>query len=64
MDESGQAVTNEQGIDDVLHCCTCSRIFKLPSGSGVGSIITCPFCNTTQKLRTMTVYVSDPLVEA
>lgn len=51
-------------IEPVLHCCACSRIFRLPEGSQPGTLITCPFCHTKQVLRTMTVYVSEPLVAA
>lgn len=52
------------GIEPVLHCCACSRIFRLPATAAVGSIIDCPFCMTKQVLRTMTVFVSEPVVAA
>ncbi|MCC7477688.1 hypothetical protein IT575_04440 [bacterium] len=52
------------GIEPVLHCCACSRIFRLPDSAAPGSIIDCPFCHTRQVLRTMTVFVSDPVVAA
>jgi putative endonuclease len=67
--ENGDAAANAQGaglggMDPVLHCCACSRIFSLPTGAGVGAIVDCPFCFTKRVLRTMTVYVSDPVVAA
>jgi hypothetical protein len=47
-----------------VHCCACSRLVMLPDGTGEGSLVTCPFCFTKMQVRTMTVYVGEPVEQA
>lgn len=48
----------------VVHCCACHLLVTLPSTLNLGDVLTCPFCQTRQVLREMTVYVAEPVVEA
>lgn len=48
----------------VVHCCACHLLVTLPSTTGVGEVLTCPFCQSRMVLREMTVFVAEPVVEA
>jgi hypothetical protein len=48
----------------VVHCCACHLLVTMPSTAGVGSVVTCPFCQARMVVREMTVYVGEPVVEA
>lgn len=50
--------------DRVIHCCACSRYVKLADETQEGDIVTCPFCNTKNLVRTMTVFIGQPVEEA
>lgn len=47
-----------------VHCCACNRLITLRPEQGAGSELVCPFCHSRQKLRQMSVLVSDPLLPA
>lgn len=47
-----------------VHCCACHLLVTLPSETGAGDVLTCPFCHTRMVLREMTVYIAEPVVEA
>jgi hypothetical protein len=53
-----------EGPRTAVHCCTCNRLIAMPQHPQPGSQLTCPFCGQKQRLREMTVWVTDPLVEA
>jgi hypothetical protein len=47
-----------------VHCCACSRNFPLADSAAPGDVVSCPFCFQLQRLREMTVLVSDPVERA
>ena len=53
-----------ESLEPTVHCCACKRLIKLPSTAVAGDVVACPFCGARQVLRELTVYVSEPAVEA
>ena len=53
-----------ENLEPVVHCCACKRLIVLPSTAAAGSVVACPYCGTRQVLRELTVFVSEPVVEA
>lgn len=48
----------------VIHCCACSRYVKLGDAVQEGDIVTCPFCDTKNLVKTLTVFIGQPVEEA
>jgi hypothetical protein len=47
-----------------VHCCLCKRLIALPQFPDEQTQLTCPFCGQRQQLRSMAVWVTDPLTQA
>jgi hypothetical protein len=50
--------------DRVIHCCACNRYVMLGDDVQEGDVVTCPFCHTRNQVRTMTVFIGQPVEEA
>lgn len=48
----------------IIHCHACSRYVIMPEEAQEGDVITCPFCETKNRIGLMTVYVGEPVEEA
>lgn len=59
-----QSETSLRPEKQEVHCSACSRLVTITDGDSEGSVISCPFCHSKMRLKLMTVYVAEPLVEA
>ena len=50
--------------DRVIHCCACNRYVMLSDETQEGDIVACPFCHTKNLVKTMTVFIGQPVEEA
>ena len=60
----GKTVGMSTPHERIIHCCGCNHYVIMPDEAQEGDVISCPFCQTKNRLRLLTVYVGDPVEEA